>query len=399
MKSRDRSADVWVTGIGVASCAGVTPEELWQSAQQDKSGIRNGLGYVTDEMLSHMMQRTVGSWKLPLGKALLMPTYALSEALSTSDGPKHLTHDDGIILATTTGQITVWDKALIRFLRKEISGAEFELAFQHQPLGSLLEALMRRFSFSGRNLLVTSACSAATQAIALGCQWINQGLVKRCFVGGSEILCDLTINGFKSLQLLSEQPASPFDLNRSGINLSEGAGFLCLSGAPGPSPLARISGSGMSSDSHHMTAPHPDGLGSLRAMQEAIEMASLKAADISWVHAHGTGSKHNDLAEAKAILQLFGEKMPWVSSTKWVHGHALGASGAIETILCIQALKEEMILRTGGLNKPDPEITLRHPPHHLKANELDGKLRHILKNTLGFGGVNASLVISRADLE
>ena len=150
----------------------------------------------------------------------------------------------------------------------------------------------------------------------------------------------------------------------------------------------------MSSDSYHMTAPHPQGLGSLRAMQGALEMANLNPSDISWVHAHGTGSKHNDAAESKAIEQLVGENMPWVSSTKWVHGHALGASGAIEAILCIQALNEATILRSGGLINPDAEIKLKHPPHHIQAGK--GELEHILKNTLGFGGVNASLVISKA---
>lgn len=395
MKSAKQSSPVWVTGTGLVSCVGITPSKLWESALSDKSGIQNGLGRVTEDSLSKIQSLTSHLWSgAPPNKALLMPTYALDQALKASDGPDHLCADDGLIIATTTGQITVWDQALIRYLRKEIPGAEFEKAFEQQPLGSLLDGLARLFAFSGSSLLVTSACSAATQAIALGCQWVRMGKVKRCFVGGTEILCDLTIEGFKCLQLLSEQPASPFDAGRSGINLSEGAGFLCLSASPGERPLARLLGSGMSSDGYHMTAPHPDGLGSLRAMRAALEMANLTPGEISWVHAHGTGSKHNDAAESKAIEQLFGESMPWVSSTKWVHGHALGASGAIESILCIQALNESTILRTGGLVNPDSDIKLRHPMRHLQAKR--GELEHILKNTLGFGGVNASLVISKA---
>ena len=280
----------------------------------------------------------------------------------------------------------------LALLRKEISVREFENVFQHQPLGSLLEALSQILGFRGRSLLISSACTAATQAIAIGCHWIRQGRVKRCFVGGTEILCDLTVQGFKSLQLLSEIPAAPFDKNRTGINLSEGAGFLCLEAEPGPHPLAVVSGSGLSTDSYHMTAPHPEGRGSLEAMQGALEMAGLQPSDISWVHAHGTGSQHNDLAEGNAIRQLFHGKMPWVSSTKWVHGHALGASGALETILCIEALKNKTILRTAGLKTPDPQIEVPHPSQHLHTN-----LNHILKNTLGFGGINASLVISKAE--
>jgi 3-oxoacyl-(acyl-carrier-protein) synthase len=129
-------------------------------------------------------------------------------------------------------------------------------------------------------------------------------------------------------------------------------------------------------------------------MQAALEMANLKPTDITWVHAHGTGSKHNDLAEGHAIASLFGGKEPFVTSTKWVHGHALGASGALETVLCVEALQARTILATGGLKNPDPEIKLKHPPHHLQREDLGTKPFHILKNTLGFGGINAALVIS-----
>jgi 3-oxoacyl-[acyl-carrier-protein] synthase-1 len=324
-----------------------------------------------------------------------MPFFALSQAIESAGG-KHLTHDDGIILATTTGQISVWERELIRFMKKEICSKEFEKVFRHQPLGSLLEALIELFSFAGKALLVSSACTASTQAIALGSQWINRGIVKRCFVGGTEILCDLTIEGFKSLQLLSSETASPFDVNRTGINLSEGAAFLCLEGVRSPQAIASILGSGLSSDSYHMTAPHPEGHGSLMAMKAALQSAGLDPSDISWVHAHGTGSKHNDLAESCAIKTLFGETAPWVSSTKWVHGHALGASGTLETILCTEALREKTILATGGLKNPDPQISVKHPPHHVPFDAAAERSFHILKNTLGFGGINASLVISDA---
>jgi len=140
-----------------------------------------------------------------------------------------------------------------------------------------------------------------------------------------------------------------------------------------------------------MTGPHPEGSGSVQAMTAALQMAGLGAADIDWVHAHGTGSAQNDLAEGTAIARLFGDApgRPWVSSTKSVHGHALGASGAIETALCVEAIRHQIIPPTAGLERPDPRIDLRHATQPQATS-----LRHIVKNTLGFGGSNAALVIS-----
>jgi 3-oxoacyl-(acyl-carrier-protein) synthase len=203
------------------------------------------------------------------------------------------------------------------------------------------------------------------------------------------------VEGFRSLQLLSNEACRPFDQNRSGINLSEGAGFLTLEAhdqnAVYPkTSRAFISGFGFSTDAYHMASPQPEGKGSLKAMSLALAAAELKPEAVSWVHAHGTGSKANDQAEGHAVKDLFaGVKAPPVTSTKWIHGHALAASGTIETILCIEAMKKNLILKTDGLSEIDPEIRVNHP-----AEILRGPVQHVLKNTLGFGGNNAALVIS-----
>jgi 3-oxoacyl-(acyl-carrier-protein) synthase len=142
-----------------------------------------------------------------------------------------------------------------------------------------------------------------------------------------------------------------------------------------------------------MTGPHPEGVGSFQAMTAALRDAQLGPEQVDWIHAHGTGSQQNDLAEANAIARLFGgaARGPRVTSTKSVHGHALGASGALETVLCLQALQHQTVVPTGGLKEPDPRIDLRHVTQSERV-----PLRHIVKNTLGFGGSNAALVISSA---
>jgi 3-oxoacyl-(acyl-carrier-protein) synthase len=362
------------------TCVGEGIDTLWRAAEDGVSGVKEGLGLVP------------ATTHDPGGRAKQLSQLTLAQAMRSA-GWQSLTNRDGLILATTTGQIPIWDQALTSYLKNTLPLEDFISAFEHQPLGNLLQSLCEKMDFNGRRLLVTSACSASTQALAMAAMWLEQGLVDRCVVGGVEVLCNLTVQGFSSLQLLSKHASKPFDAYRSGINLSEGAAFICLEKEKSPRAQARLSGYGMSSDGYHMTAPHPEGKGCFQAMSTALNVAKISARDIDWIHAHGTGSTHNDLSEATAIKMLFGEgaQSPWVSSTKWVHGHALGASGIIESAICIEALKRGTILKTHGLDQPDSHLSLRHPAANMQTN-----LRHIVKNTLGFGGTNAALVWSQA---
>ncbi len=369
----------WVTGTSAISCCSATPEELWEQAYAGASGTINGLGLIKGEVGTH--------------RSVAIALKAIESALRASGGAS-LTDGDGLILASTTGQMPLWDDAYMQFVQNRLSIDELQPHFAEQPLGMLTKRICEEMKFRGPTLLVSSACSAATQAIALGKLWIEQGKVQRCLVGGVEVLCTLTVNGFRSLQLLSDEPTRPFDRHRKGINLSEAASFLVLESLPKKSPLACIQGQGFSSDSFHMTSPQPDGRGSLFAMRAALRTAGIIAQDLSWVHAHGTGSAANDLAEGLAITDLLGSAasaIP-VSSTKHIHGHSLGASGALESVLCVEALRRQTILHTAGLLEPDPSIPLLFP---LAPQAMP--VRHILKNTLGFGGTNAAIVLSHPE--
>lgn len=375
-----------VTGLGVVCSAGLNRDQLWQSALDESSGLgSDGLGTLTPQMSSlyeaHPQHRS-------LSKSAFFAQIAIDQAM-TQAGWASLNTDDGMIIATTVGQITKWEDQIIRFLRQEMDAQSFSHFIHEQPLGSITEALRASLAFKGKSLIISSACSAATQAIGLAAEWIKQGRVKRCLVGGTEALCQLTIEGFRSLQLLSRERSRPFDQNRSGINLSEGAAFFCLE-KPTERSLVQVIGAGFSTDAYHMASPHPEGRGSFEAMSKALENAKITPNQVNWVHAHGTGSKANDQAEGAAITQLFGSAPPWVSSTKWLHGHALGASGAIESVLCVEAMLHNTVLRTAGLTQPDPLIQIRHPATHQKTS-----LQYVLKNTLGFGGNNAAIVFGK----
>jgi 3-oxoacyl-(acyl-carrier-protein) synthase len=375
-----------ITGVGAISCAGDDLKSLWECALAGTTGLdERGLGSISDAQMKDLSSR------VPEGRDLCKPAllaYAAIRAAMEEAGWSSLEADDGLIIATTVGQIPLWENELIQFLGRRIDAREFGQTIVHQSLGSIVEVLSAKLGFRGKSLLVTSACSAATQALGLASLWIRQGRVKRCLVGGTEVLSRLTVEGFRSLQLLSSQPTRPFDKNRQGINLSEGAAFFCLEGASNHATSA-ISGAGFSTDAYHMAAPHPEGRGSLEAMRAAMLMAGVLPTDITWVHAHGTGSRANDQSEGMAIAELFGAAGTWVSSTKRIHGHALGASGAIETALCVQAIRNGVVLKTAGLIEPEPSLRLRHP-----GSNVSTEIRHLVKNTLGFGGNNAALVLS-----
>jgi 3-oxoacyl-(acyl-carrier-protein) synthase len=377
---------VCVTGLGAVSCLGTGASAFWERVSSGESGIVDGLGAVALPGVST---------KKFEGRGFEFSLIAAREALNQAS-IETLRPEDGFILATTTGQIDIWSSEFVEFLKQKSTQEDLEVIFRHQSLGALLDSVSATLGAPGKRALITSACSAATQALALGAMWIRQGKVKRCLVGGVEILSALTVEGFKSLQLLSSGPARPFDQGRKGINLSEGAGFLVLEAEESRKnpALGFLSGFGLTTDAFHMTGPHPEGQGCFEAMSRAVDSSGLKASDISWVHAHGTGSDQNDLSEGRAIARFFDahQPAPPVTSTKYSHGHALGASGALESILCIESLRRQVVLKSGGLEMQDERI-----PITVVRESGPMRLNHILKNTLGFGGVNAALVFSRGE--
>lgn len=389
---------IWITGSGAVSCLGLGKDQLFASVLRNDSGIdAQGLGSVS-EGNKHILVDSLGgvrgvdkmSWPLQIS------LWAARESMQSA-GWTELTENDGLILATTTGQIPLWDSALERYYQKQIPADEFKTIFKHYPLGTIVDdfcgaihpLLGKDKKFVGPRTLVASACGASTQALAMAALWIESGKVERCLVGGMEVLCDLTIEGFRSLKLLSTSRAQPFDQNRTGINLSEASAFFCLEKNKNAASV-QLSGFGLSTDSYHMTSPHPEGQGSYVSMQKALAKARLSAKDIGWVHAHGTGSLHNDLAEGIAIERVFENTDAYISSTKWYHGHALGVSGILESVLSLEGLKNNVQVATGGLNTIDEKIHLKIPKEHGRKS-----IKAVLKNTLGFGGVNASVIMEK----
>jgi 3-oxoacyl-(acyl-carrier-protein) synthase len=366
--------------MGMVTPAGRGVVPLWEMCREQTTFIDEGLGRCLDIKASP-----------DSSIAEQMALLSIYDAMENA-GWSELNVRDGFVLATTTGLACQWERGLIQFIQKQLSEDAFSRHFALVPLGNILQILEKKLNFPGRTQLVTTACAAGIHAISVACLWLRSGLVDRCLVGGVEALCELTCEGFRSLQLLSKSRCRPFDAHRTGINLAEGGAFLCLETEPSRAPLAIIEGTGSSLDAYHMTSPEPQGKGCLRAIGAALENADLHPDQIDWIHAHGTGSLHNDRAEAAAIESLFSTTLtiPPVTSTKATHGHFLAATGIVEVALIVESLQRQQLLPTANYESCDPNFALpilTSAPHR--------KLQKVLKNTLGFGGSNGALVVSK----
>jgi 3-oxoacyl-[acyl-carrier-protein] synthase-1 len=255
---------------------------------------------------------------------------------------------------------------------------------------SVADFVRHYFDLKGPAYVISTACSSSAKVFGAAQRMIATGLIDAAVVGGVDTLCLTTLYGFSSLQLVSPEPCMPFDSDRDGISIGEGAAYALLERADAPCVGdILLSGVGETSDAYHMSSPHPEGLGARAAMQAALDAAGLAPADIGYINLHGTATPSNDAAEACAVSALFGAATP-ASSTKGHTGHTLGAAGAIEAVICALALGADLLPGGAGTRRQDPRLHCRY----LLAN-LEQPLRHTLSNSFGFGGSNCSLVLSK----
>ena len=243
--------------------------------------------------------------------------------------------------------------------------------------------------------VVANACASGTNAIGHAFRCIRSGRYDRVLAGGYDAISELVFVGFDSLQASTPEKCRPFDRNRSGMVLGEGAAVLALeemesARGRGATILAEITGYGLSTDNHHLTQPEPSGAGARRAMEEALTTAGLAPEAIDYINAHGTATTFNDASEGAAIAQLFGDTVA-VSSTKGMMGHSLGAAGAIEAVVCLLALQHDLLPPNINFREGDENLRLR-----IVANEAQSQpVRAALSNSFGFGGTNASVILQK----
>jgi 3-oxoacyl-[acyl-carrier-protein] synthase II len=265
------------------------------------------------------------------------------------------------------------------------------LPFAHADL------VARRYGTTGPKETVVLACSSGGAALGLAAELVASGAAPLALAGGVDAMTRICFMGFNALKLLDPEPCRPFARDRRGMSLGEGAGFVVLEDeaharARGARGYAELAGYGLTTDAWHLTAPHPDGEGSVRAMAEALERAGVPASAVGYVNAHGTGTPQNDRVEAVALRKLFDPESVLVSANKSLVGHAMAAAGALEAVATVLTLAEELIPPTANLAETDPEIGFDCVPRVARRASVE----YALSNSFGFGGQNLSLLFGRA---
>ncbi|MCX7659789.1 MULTISPECIES: beta-ketoacyl-[acyl-carrier-protein] synthase family protein [Caldimonas] len=312
---------------------------------------------------------------------------AVRKAVARYGGPRV-----GLVLGTSTSGIRSTEVAYAQ--RRACDHWPEDFKFRHtHTVDALTRFTAMVLGLNGPMTTLCTACSSSAKAFLTAQRWIQVGLIDAAVVGGADSLCLSTLLGFDSLQLLSPRPCRPFDAARDGISIGEAAGFALLEPdqTRGKDTVYFVAG-GESSDAHHMSTPHPNGLGAALAMRAALDAAGLSPADIGYVNAHGTATPANDRAEAAALASVFGDQGVSVSSTKGITGHTLGACGIVEALITAEALRHQILPATTNLEHPDADL-----PLDLIVTPREAKLQYAMSNNFGFGGSNCSLIFCRSN--
>jgi 3-oxoacyl-[acyl-carrier-protein] synthase II len=326
--------------------------------------------------------------------------HAAREALQESG----LLHDKkfdrerfGIAIGTLAAELTPFERLLRLDTTKKDNGFDKIVAAVYPP-NSITNILAHCFDFEGPAMISLNACSSGNHAIAWAYDRLVDNKVDVVMVGGGDMIPQTEFTHFHNLKALAPERCQPFDKNRQGLMIGEGAGILIMERYEfaknrGATIIAEMAGYGLSCDGFHMTAPHPEGDGAVKCMSDALKMARLSPVEIGYINAHGTGTPHNDRTETIAIKRIFNDyayKIP-CSSTKSMIGHLMGAASAVESVVCCLVLRHGIAPPTINYETPDPECDLDYVPN--AAREL--KVDHVLNNSFAFGGNNATTIFTR----
>ncbi len=267
-------------------------------------------------------------------------------------------------------------------------GFDYHRTHDMQSLARFVRAAL---GLTGPALTVSTACASSARAFLDASHLIASGVADAAVVGGADSLCRLTLSGFASLELVSPEPCRPCDAARLGISVGEAAGLCLLEREADAAPDARVAvlGAGASTDGYHMSSPRPDGAGAVLAMRRALDSAGLAPGDIDAINLHGTGTKANDAAEDAAVVSVFGDAVP-ASSTKGFTGHTMGSCGIIEAVIGKLCLEQGLVHGCLRVDRVDPGFRAQ-----IVTQNEDRPLRRLVSNSLGFGGMNVSLVLGR----
>lgn len=393
---------VAITGMGIISSIGTTVEENFHSLTTKKTGISRlenfdskhkdvikvGEIKITNEELANLLN-------LPREHAFtrtsLLGVYAAKQAVNHAKIADINAERTGLISSTSVGGMDMTEK----HYKKYDAHPEFIAFIKSHNAGYSTNKIAEYLGLKGFVTTISTACSSAANAIMMGATMIENGYLDRVIVGGSDALSKFTINGFKTLMILSDTDNTPFDNNRKGLNLGEAAAYLVLESNEmvekyNKEVLAYVVGYGNANDAYHQTASSENGEGAFLAMQKAFDKAQIKPSKIDYINVHGTATPNNDLSEGRAMLRIFDDVPPF-SSTKSFTGHTLAAAAAIEAVYSILALQKQVVFPTLHFTTPMEEFDL------IPETESNNReINYVLSNSFGFGGNCSTLIFSKA---
>lgn len=391
--------EVFVTGMGVVTALGIGVEANLAALKSEHTGIstfdtskgpklKGGLRKTDDELKAIL--NIESDAQVP--RTILLAMLACDEAIGKT--PSEGTIRTGLINGTTTGGMDLSEKHFDSlYMRQDASGVRNLLT---HDLGTGTQLLAERLGISEYVNTLSTACSSAANAIMLGSRMLRAGILDRVLVGGTDALTNFTVDGFGSLMIYDTALCRPFDEERVGLNLGEGAGFILLENersleASGNKKLGKCVGWSNANDAYHQTGTSPEGDGAYLSMKESLEMAGLAPADIDYLNAHGTATKNNDNSELSAIDRIFGDSELDFSSTKAYTGHTLAAAGGVEAVFSLLSIQHGCAFpnlrwknqMSGSKRKPTTEW-------------VDKEVNTVMSNSFGFGGNSTSLIFSKA---
>jgi len=397
------SKPVYIAGLGVVSAIGNNVQEHLHAFKQEQAGmgeislfdsVYKGKLPVAEVKMSNAELAEKTRLSLEASRTTMLSLLAAREALTDAGIPDLAQLRTGFVSANTVGGMDKSEDFFVDFLADNNKG-KLKNVFDHE-CGSITEAVANQLGINDYMTTLSTACSSSANAVFYGARLIKNDVLDVVVAGGTDALTKFTLNGFNTLMILDKAWCRPFDQNREGLNLGEGAGYVVLvsnkvAEALSKQPYSRLSGYHNSNDAYHQTASSPDGTGSYLAMQGALKKAGLQPDDIDYINLHGTGTPNNDNAEGTAIKRLFGPQYPSMSSTKSFTGHTLGASGGVEAVFSALAVKYGLIYPNLRFETQMEELPFKPETRFMEHKDI----KHVMSNSFGFGGNCTSLIFSK----
>ena len=403
IKTNNAASDgVLIAGLGAITAIGNNVVECLRSFKNGQAGmgpithmqtVHKGVLPVAEVKLTNEELAEMTGLSTSISRTTHLSLVAAQEALNDAAIPDLDNLRLGFVSANTVGGMDKSEDFFVEFLNDNSKG-KLRNVFDHE-CGSVTEVVADKLGIHDYMTTLSTACSSSANAIFYGARLIKNDMLDVVVAGGADALTKFTLNGFNTLMILDKEFCKPFDENRQGLNLGEGAGYVVLVSDKVAKTLTKpayckLSGYNNSNDAYHQTASSPDGTGSYMAMKGALAKAGLNTTDIVYINLHGTGTPNNDSAEGTAIKRLFEQDFPPMSSTKSFTGHTLGASGGVEAVFSALAIREGIVYPNLRFETPMNEV-----PFTPETKFLTGQsIRHVMSNSFGFGGNCTSLIFS-----